>query len=122
MADHPRQREAVVRVVAAVVAAALPVRVAHDGTGGHGVEGETLRVQSGGGRDGRDAVDEPGVALRPVEGVRTAETAADDGVEVVHPDRREEASLSPRPVADGDGGELGAVRVAGPGVGGDGTG
>ncbi len=82
VAQLSRDGEAVVGVGVAVVVTAPPVRVCRDGTAGDRVERETLRVDSGGGRNRRDTVDVVGVTLCPLQDVHPTDAPADGRVEM----------------------------------------
>jgi hypothetical protein len=113
VADHPGHAHARVgRAAGAVVAAALPGRVAHDRLARDRVPGHALRVQGVGAGDHDDGIDLIREQDRPLVRLHPAERAAGHRGQPLDAQRVKERPLGPDHVRDGDHREIRPVRPA----------
>ena len=113
VADHPGHTQAGLgRAARAVVAAALPGRIAHDRVTCDRVPGHALRVEGVRAGDRHDGIDLIGKQDRPLERLHPAERAAGYRREPLDTEFGQERPLGPHHVRDGDHGEVRSVRPA----------
>mmetsp|Transcript_6973 Transcript_6973/g.29526 ORF Transcript_6973/g.29526 Transcript_6973/m.29526 type:complete len:380 (-) Transcript_6973:1175-2314(-) len=112
VADHPRHAQAALGDHAVgVEMAAVEVGVGDDGAPRHLVEGDVLRRQIGGGRDGDAMRQALGVAQRPVQGLHAAQAAAQHRRQLLNAEARDDSGLGIDPILHRDDRE---VRAPGP--------
>ena len=117
MADHPRQGQADGRAVRPVVVlAAVEMRVAQDGVAADDIERQRLAGQPGRGRQRDHPAHAVRVAGGPGQRLVPAQRAADDRQQLADAQRVQQPALHLHHVADGDGGKIAAVGLAGGGV------
>ena len=117
MPDHPRQGQAdggALRPV--IVLAAVEVRVAQDGVAPDHIERQRLAGQPGRGRQRDHPARAVRMTGRPGQGLVPAERTADDRQQLADAKLIQQPPLHFHHVADGDGGEVAAVGLAGGGV------
>ncbi len=117
VADHAGHAHAGVGLAAgAVVVAALPVGVAHDGLAGDRVPRQTLGVEGVGGGDDHYGVDLARILDRPFEGLHPAQRTARDHRETLDSELVQEGAFGADHIRHGDHREVGAIGASGGGI------
>ena len=102
MRRHPRHRQPGIRSLAAIIIAALPVRIGHDRLSSDFLKGDVLRGHGRRSRDAQHAARYFWPVRSEAQPLHSTHRAANDSIEAVDPQRLQQRNLRADHVADGD--------------------